>query len=229
MIKFIREQRNTNCLLCTYASLLFSVVVLALGLWIGLSGNTTSAQLSNLQMEVTSLQMQIMELVISGDNSTTRTLRQTGTFQWAGLVSGVNECTPTTAGYSIYDIVVSNTLTFTQIILSPASLSLNTGNCPDDSNTIDIMLTNFQPLPAEIQYMSAPTTTVPMTPQTAAMYTSQCQCVIGPTALETYPLYQGIGLFAGQPSFTFRYTSTVGQILPLNFDISQNVTILLLI
>jgi hypothetical protein len=215
--------------------LLFALI--GLGLVIGAfvwQGNTSN-QVGAQQMQITSLQMQVLELAMAqGGANVTRVLRQSGTFQWAGLTSPIF-CQPTTANYSVYDITVGNVLTFALLEFEPASLSLSLANCPNDGNSINIVFTNFDnPVPPEVQYLSYPSTTVPMTPAIAALYTAQCaasECVVGPVANVPFNGYKGYNdMVAGNnnPTFGFQYTAATGTILPLNFNPGRTIPILLL-
>lgn len=231
MMRF--QSSNRLLFLCTTA--VGVLILLALGLWIGLSNNTTVSQINSVQnsldAQISVLQQQMMEILANGDN-TTRVLRQNGTFQWSGYV-GSTLCQPTEANFSVYDIVVSNVLTFTQLMLYPpdTALALTGSNCPNDGSILDIIMTDFQPSnPLEVLYLSSPYSSVPMSTQAASIFLAQCNCLIITdfTINVPFPGYRGYGLIDGLPSFGFQYQSLVGTILPLNFLPSQPVSILML-
>lgn len=229
-----RKNSDDNYHTVGVLALVLGILIVPFIIWIGVAGATTSSRVDTQQMQITSLQMQVLELAMAGDGNVTKTLRQSGTFQWAGYLQWPSTlCQPTTANYSVYDIVLSDTLTFVALEFDTMPLSLANGpSCSNDGSVIDMVLTNFNsPIPVEVQYLSFTTTTVPMTPATVATYVAQCAdvgCVIGPTSSAPFNGYKGYGIVLSQPTFGFQYAAATGTMLPLFFNPGRVMKILLL-
>ena len=220
MIRF----KTYTCELVVYATLLPILIAVAYGLWIGLSNLALYGEINTLQLQVATQELQISQLIV-GTSNATRVLRSSGVFDWGGF-NGVSFCGLTSANYSVYDITVPGNITFTELILQPASFYLDVNPCSNDGSIVTIGMTNFDPPPLEVVYLSAPFVFVPMSPQDYAMFQSQCpSCIIGSSASTFFPGYMGI---SGAPlSFGFQFTATLSSVLPLSINLEHSVTILI--
>ena len=216
--------KTYTCELVVYATLLPILLAIAYGLWIGLSTSGLYNEINTLQLQVATQELQISQLIV-GTSNATRILRTSGVFEWGGL-TGSSFCSLTPANYSVYDIIVPGNVTFTELVLQPASFDLTISGCSNDGNIITIGMTNFDPLPLEVVYLSAPFVFAPMSPDDYAMFQAQCpSCIIGSSGSVFFPGYTGIS--SVPLSFGFLVTATLSSVLPLSINFDHSVTTLI--